>query len=189
MNEYEISTERLLLRQWCDSDYLPFADLNADPTVMEFFPSVLTRAASDASADRIRVGIAERGWGLWAVEVKRWQRFIGFVGLNPVPEAIPGWPGVEIGWRLAKPHWGNGYATEAAEAVLGFAFKTIHLNEVVSFTAAINHRSRRVMERVGLAFVEAFQHPHLPHDSPLKEHVLYRLAAGDWRARSERARR
>jgi RimJ/RimL family protein N-acetyltransferase len=172
----EIRTERLLLRQWREADFEPFAALNADPEVMRYFPAPMTREASDAFAERTRAQIAERGWGLWAVEVARGAPFIGFVGLGQ-----PSWeahftPAVEIGWRLARAHWGRGYATEAARAAAGFAFETVGLVEIVSFTSTINLPSRRVMERIGMTHdpAEDFDHP-LVADGPLRRHVLYRL--------------
>ena len=140
-----LTTDRLLLRRWRDDDREPFAALNADPVVMEFFPSTLTRAASDALVDRIEQHFDEHGFGLWAVEVTAGAPFIGFVGLSVVPFDAHFTPAVEVGWRLAREHWGRGYATEGARAALAFAFGDIGLAEVVSFTAVANRRSRAVM--------------------------------------------
>ena len=166
-----IHTERLVLRQWLDADKEPFAALNADPVVMEHFPSTMTREASDAFADFNRERIAERGWGLWAVEVD--GAFIGYVGLSE-----PGFmPGIEVGWRLARDAWGHGYATEAARAALDYARNELGLDEVVSFTSTTNLRSQRVMERLGMTHDPAddFDHPRVD-DPRLRRHVLYRLA-------------
>ena len=177
----ELETERLRLRQWIESDREPFARLNADPRVMEFFPSILDRAASDAMIDRLQTKIADRGWGFWAVELKQDNQFIGFVGLQ-IPRAdFPFSPCVEIGWRLAFEYWGKGYATEAAEAALKVGFNRLELPEIVSFTAIENHRSRAVMERLGMnQAVETFEHPSLPVGHPLREHYLYRLSRERW---------
>ena len=166
-----IATERLLLRQWRDEDLEPFAALNADPVVMEHFPATMAREASDAFADHNRERIAERGWGLWAVEAD--GAFIGFVGLNE-PDFMPG---VEIGWRLARGAWGKGYATEAARAAAAYAFEELRLPEIVSFTATTNLRSQRVMERIGMTRDPSgdFDHPRVA-DPWLRRHVLYRLA-------------
>ena len=171
-----ITTPRLHLRQWRDEDLPAFAAMNADPIVMEFFPKRLERGESDALASRIREGFARRGFGLWAVEVSGVADFVGFVGL-----AVPSFethftPCVEIGWRLAREHWGRGYATEAARAALAFGFRELGLDEIVSFTAAINVRSRRVMERIGMTHTPSddFDHPALPEGHPLRLHVLYR---------------
>jgi RimJ/RimL family protein N-acetyltransferase len=169
----ELRTERLVLRQWREEDRAPFAALNADPIVMEHFPSTMTREASDAFVDFNIAAIADRGWGLWAVEAD--GEFIGFVGLNE-PRFRPG---VEIGWRLARRAWGHGYATEAARAVLAFAFDELGLAEVISFTSTTNVRSQRVMERIGMTRDPAddFDHPNVT-DERLRRHVLYRVARG-----------
>lgn len=171
-----IQTARLLLRQWVESDREPFAALNADPVVMEHFPATLSRAESDAFVDRHSALIEQRGWGLWAVEVLDSGEFVGFTGL-----AVPLFdadfvPCTEIGWRLAASSWGRGFATEAATAVLDFAFEEIGLDDVVSFTYVGNDRSRRVMEKIGLEERSEFDHPTLPGDR-LERHVLYGLSS------------
>ncbi len=172
----ELRTHRLVLRQWRDGDLETFATLNADPETMRYFPAPLTREESDRLAERARARIAERGWGLWAVEVVGGDPFVGFVGLAEPSFDAHFTPAVEIGWRLAREHWGHGYATEAARAVAAFAFDELRLDEIVSFTSAINERSRRVMERLGMTHNPAddFEHPALPA-GPLRLHVLYRL--------------
>ncbi len=174
-----IETPRLLLRAWREKDLAPFAALNADPRVMEYFPSILTRAESDALAARIAEHFDQHGFGVWAAELRATGEFVGFIGLN-----IPGFsahftPCVEIGWRLAFEHWGRGLATEGARAVLGQAFTTLRLPEVVSFTTAANLRSRRVMEKIGMERdpQDDFDHPLLERGHPLRPHVLYRARA------------
>lgn len=169
-------TERLYLRQWQDSDYAPFARMNADPRVMEYFPAHLERTASDELADRCRSLIAERGWGFWAVEHKQTHTFIGFVGLRIPTHDFPFNPCVEIGWRLATDYWGKGYATEAARAALQVGFNTLGLEEIVAFTSLLNRRTQLLMERLGMQRESwTFEHPALPPDSLLREHCLYRL--------------
>lgn len=170
-------TPRLLLRRWRKSDREPFAKLNADPRVMEHFPQLLSTAQSNAAADRIQQHFEDHGFGLWAVELKNIVPFIGFIGL-----AIPRFeahftPCVEIGWRLAASHWGCGYATEGAKAALNFAFDQAELQEVVSFTAIVNTRSRRVMEKLGMQYNPAddFDHPLLLSGHRLERHALYRI--------------
>ncbi len=177
----ELSTRRLRLRQWHPDDKEAFTSLNADPRVMEFFPSCLERSASDAMADRLQSLIALRGWGFWAVEVLEGKKFIGFVGLHiPSPE-LPFSPCVEIGWRLAFDHWGKGYAPEAARAALQFGFEVLDLHEIVSFTAICNARSRSVMGKLRMREdPETFEHPALPVGHPLREHCLYRLLREGW---------
>jgi RimJ/RimL family protein N-acetyltransferase len=185
----EIETERLRLRQWIEADREPFARLNADPRVMEFFPSILDRSTSDAMVDRVHTLINERGWGLWAVESKQDNQFIGYVGLHIPTAELPFSPCVEIGWRLAFEYWGKGYATEAAKAALKVGFvggafpwgNRLELPEIVSFTTINNHRSSAVMERLGMIReAETFKHPSLPLGHPLRKHCLYRLSREKW---------
>ena len=179
----ELETERLTLRQWKESDYPAFSELNADSEVMAYFPKTMSRAESDEMADKIKSLISERGWGLWAVEEKKSTRFVGFVGLHkPVPE-LPFSPCVEIGWRLAKQYWGKGYATEASKKVLTFAFGSLNLARVYSFTSVANLRSRAVMERLNMINTNKnFEHPEVPVANPLREHVLYELTKERWHA-------
>ncbi|HEV3364313.1 MAG TPA: GNAT family N-acetyltransferase [Acidimicrobiia bacterium] len=171
-------TERLLLRRWRDDDLAPFAALNADANVMACFPALLTREQSDALAASIEAHFDDGGFGLWAVEVCGRVPFIGFVGLNRVPFAAHFTPAVEVGWRLARPQWGNGYATEAARAALSFGFAQLGLTEIVSFAAEVNQRSRAVMERLGMEHDPAddFDHPSLAPGDRLRRHVLYQIA-------------
>jgi RimJ/RimL family protein N-acetyltransferase len=178
----ELRTRRLLLRRWRTEDRDPFAALNADPAVMEHFPAPLSANDSDAFVDRIQSGLDERGWGLWAVEVQDSHAFIGFIGLNPATFDAPFTPAVEVGWRLAREHWGRGYATEGARAALEFGFVDLELDEIVSFTTHANTRSRRVMERLGMRRDPAddFDNPNVPDDSPIRPHVLYRLDRTAW---------
>ncbi len=171
----EFETERLRLRQWKPSDREPFAALNSDPRVMEFFPSPLARSDSDAMANRCQLLIEERGWGFWATESKATQALMGFVGLHiPAPE-LPFSPCVEVGWRLAFQYWGKGYATEAAQGALGIGFERLNLPEIVSFCAVDNFRSRAVMKRLGMREAGTFEHPSVPVGSMLRTHCLYRL--------------
>jgi len=170
-------TDRLLLRGWRDEDLAPFAELNSDPEVMTFMPALLDRRESDAFAARIGEQLEQRGFGLWAVEVPHVAPFIGYVGLS-VPRFTAAFtPCVEVGWRLARAHWGRGYATEAARTALTFGFERVGLEEIVSFTVPANARSIAVMERLGMSHDPAddFDHPSLPAGHPLQRHVLYRL--------------
>ena len=173
----ELRTSRLLLRPWRAEDLAPFAALNADARVIEHFPGALDRAASDVLAADIQADLDANGFGLWAVEVSGIAPFIGFVGATEPDFAAPFMPAVEIAWRLAFAHWGKGYATEAARAVVALAFGSLGLDELVSFTVPANRRSRAVMERLGMARSPAddFDHPKLPQGHRLRRHVLYRL--------------
>lgn len=169
------------MREWRDEDLEPFAVLNADPAVMEHFPSMLTRAQSDALVVRIRARFEEHGWGLWALEVPGVAPFVGFTGLVRQTFRAPFTPAVEIGWRLARDAWGQGYATEAALAALERGFGT-GLDEIVSMTSTTNLRSQAVMRRLGMHRDPAddFDHPNVPIGSPLRRHVLYRLRREEW---------
>jgi len=173
----ELETERLRLRRWTDADREPYAVLNADPIVMEHFVAPLSRAESDAHVDRIETFFAEHGWGLWAAERRDTGAFIGFIGLG-VPRFDAAFlPGVEVGWRLAKEHWGHGFAPEGAKEALRFAFEDLALPEVLSFTAVANTNSRRVMEKIGMVHDPAddFDHPSVPEGHRIRRHVLYRI--------------
>jgi len=172
-----IETARLRLRSWRDSDREPFAALNANPQVMEFFPECLSREQSNAGVDRILAHFDEHGFGFYAAELASEQRFIGFIGLNTPEFETHFTPCVEIGWRLAADSWGRGLATEGASAVVQHAFGKLGLKELVSFTVPANIRSRRVMEKLGFTHNPAddFDHPGLPEGHPLRRHVLYRL--------------
>jgi RimJ/RimL family protein N-acetyltransferase len=172
-----LRTERLILRGWTQDDREAFAEMNADPRVMEHFPGLMSRAESDAFVERIEAQFGDRGFGLWAIEVAGGAPFVGFTGLLVPRFEAHFTPAVEVGWRLAAGAWGNGYATEAARAAVDFAFGPAGLDAIVSFTVPANTRSRRVMERIGMTHDPAddFDHPLLP-GSPLQRHVLYRLA-------------
>lgn len=176
----QLETSRLRLRPWRDEDFAPFAALNADPQVMAHFPATLDRVESDVLTARCQSLIEAQGWGFWATEIKASGDFIGFVGLHRPIAELPFSPCVEIGWRLARPFWGQGYASEAARAALSFAFNDLALAEVVAFTSLENRRSQAVMERLGMRRAENFEHPALPPGHPLREHCLYRLAVSAW---------
>ncbi|MER0477636.1 GNAT family N-acetyltransferase [Streptomyces sp. Edi2] len=181
-----LQTERLLLRAWRPADLAPWAAMNADPEVRRYFPEVLTREQSEASAARFQACLDERGWGWWAVEVRATGEFIGFTGLDPVDEDMP-FTGVEAGWRLTRSAWGHGYATEAAEAALAFGFTTLGLPEILAVTTATNLRSQAVMRRIGMVRDPAddFDDPDVP-DGPLRRCVVYRISGEAQRVRKQR---
>jgi RimJ/RimL family protein N-acetyltransferase len=182
----ELRSERLRLRGWLDRDRAPYAALNADPEVMRHFPATLTPRQSDEMVDRMQAGLTERGFGLWAVERLDTSEFIGFVGV-----AVPTWhadeitPCVEIGWRLARQHWGNGFAPEAAREVLAFSFERVELprDEIVSFTTELNLKSQRVMQKIGLRrdIARDFDHPMTPGWAGAR-HVVYAIDRPAWEA-------
>ena len=186
----ELRTPRLLLRQWKDDDLEAWATMNADPAVRRYFPSVHTHAEALGEAGRIRASIAQRGWGMWAVEVPGVHAFAGFVGLNIPGYEAPWMPAVEIGWRLAPAAWHQGYATEGAAAALHFAFTQLELPQVVAMSVPPNTPSHAVMERIGMVRdPEAdFDHPRVPTDWPLKRHILHRITAEQWQAQRTSAK-
>ena len=180
-----LTTDRLILRRWQPGDREPFAALNADPEVMEHFPATMTRAESDALIEAIEARFDGLGFGFWALEIAGTGEFIGFTGLSVPRFQAHFTPAVEIGWRLSRPSWGHGYASEAARCALGVAFEELGLAEVVSFTSTSNVRSQAVMRRIGMTHDPAddFDHPLLGQGHPLRRHVLWRITAQAWQAR------
>jgi RimJ/RimL family protein N-acetyltransferase len=178
-----LRTDRLLLRRWRPADKDAFARINADPVVMEHFPSALDSTESNAFADRIEAGFDARGYGLWAVELPGEAEFIGFVGLALHDFPAHFTPAVEIGWRLDRDYWGRGFATEAARTAIADGFDRAGLGEIVSFTATTNIRSVAVMQRLGMTHDPAddFDHPRLPVGHHLRRHVLYRLGRANYK--------
>ncbi len=184
---FTLETGRLLLRQWRKSDYLPFAALNSDPKAMAYFPSTLSKNESDKMADRIASLISLRGWGVWALEEKNSQQFIGFTGLHEPTAELPCSPCVEIAWRLSKHYWGKGYATEAAEESLRYAFEVLDLMEVYAFTPIFHVKSRKVMRRIHMHNTfHNFAHPEVPPHSPFREHTLYKITKPQWSEKASR---
>jgi RimJ/RimL family protein N-acetyltransferase len=179
MRAEALRTERLVLRPWRPSDRAPFAALGADPRVMKYLGPLLTRAQSDALADRIAAHFDAHGFGLWALVVPGVAEFAGCVGLAHARFPAPFNPSVEVAWRLAPAHQGRGYASEAASASLRFGFERLGLTEILAFTAATNLASQRVMARIGMERDRAgdFAHPALPQSDALAPHVLFRARA------------
>ena len=177
-----LSSSRICLRRWRDEDREAFATMNSDARVMEFFRGSLSPIESDAMVDGIREHFSKHGFGLWAIEVEGVAPFVGFAGMTVARFKAHFTPCVEVGWRLAFEHWGHGYATEAARLALGYGFRNLALPEVVSFTSVTNHRSRAVMERLGMRrdSAEDFDYPALPESHPLRRHVLYRLSSDSY---------
>lgn len=185
-----ITTQRLILRPWRLEDYDLFADLNSDARVMEHFPRVLSKEESHQFAHKCATKIQESGWGLWAVEVPDVADFIGFIGLAPINFACSFSSAIEVGWRLAHPYWGKGYAPEGALAALKYGYETLGLEEIVSMTAVGNQRSRRVMEKIGMYRDphDDFDHPNIPEGHHLQRHVLYRLPRSRYEVKVSEAR-
>nr|WP_323745980.1 GNAT family N-acetyltransferase [Diaphorobacter caeni] len=190
IHESELRTERVRLRQWTKADFEPFAALNCDPQVMRHFPALLSREQSDAHASRMRALIEERGWGFWATDWLQQDgsapQFIGFVGMHVPIAELPFSPCVEIGWRLARPFWGKGLASEAARLAMRAGFEALKLPEIVSFTSRENLRSRAVMQRLGMHSrpEDHFDHPAVPEGHPVRPHCLYRITREEWLAQA-----
>tara|TARA_R110002110_G_scaffold61931_3_gene173318 strand:+ start:208 stop:762 length:555 start_codon:yes stop_codon:yes gene_type:complete len=178
MKPVTLKTDRLVLRPWRNDDFEAFAAMSADPQVMRYLIPLNSRAESDAVATTLKAYIETNGFGFWAMEIPGIAPFIGFTGLLRVGSAMPFAPAVEVGWRLARPHWGKGYASEAARAALAFGFDTLELDEIVSMTVPANKRSQSVMQRIGMTRDETgdFKHSKLPDGDPLQNHFLYRKA-------------
>lgn len=177
-----ISTDRLLLREWGNEDIEPFIALNRDKDVMEFFPSIYSPEQSTQMVGRIRDCYQQNGYCFYACELKQTAEFMGFIGF-----AKPGFesfftPCVEIGWRLAKRFWGKGFATEGAAACLEYGFNHLGFIEIYSFTAVLNKKSERIMQKTGMVKAGEFEHPSLSDGHPLKTHVLYKKAPEKSRA-------
>jgi RimJ/RimL family protein N-acetyltransferase len=174
----ELSTARLLMRRWRDEDRAPFAAMNADPTVMRYYPRTMTREESDAFVDRIEARFDEHGYGLWAVELD--GEFTGYVGLAWHVFEEGGREELEVGWRLAERFWGRGIATEAGRTALGIGLQ--HEPTVVSVTAEVNEPSQRVMQRIGMRLHSRFEHVRVDAGSPLRPHVRYVAERDSWTA-------
>jgi len=182
MERIELETPRLRLRAWRDGDLDALVELCSDPLVMRYFPELLSRDECAAAMARSRIHFARFGFGFWALELKSDGRFIGMAGLAWSRLQLPFCPAVEIGWRLAHEHWGQGFAREAAEASLACGFERLQLREVVAYTAAINEPSLGVMQALGMRHEPAddFDHPMIPEGHPLRPHSLYRITRDDW---------
>ncbi|TMB86365.1 MAG: GNAT family N-acetyltransferase [Chloroflexi bacterium] len=170
----ELSTQRLIMRGWRESDLAPWAAMNADPEVRQYLGPTLTYEQASAWALAFQDDLDRHGFGFWALEVRASGEFIGFTGLSRVDEQMP-FSGVELAWRLAVPAWGHGYATEAALAAMEYGFDVMRLPEIVAVTVEANLRSRAVMRRIGMTSdpAEDFDHPDVD-ESALRRHVVYR---------------
>jgi RimJ/RimL family protein N-acetyltransferase len=174
---FHLQTDRLILREWRESDREPFARMNADPRVMEFYPATLTRDQSDRMVERIQSEIGERGFGYWALELRESGAFVGYTGIRWVEWVMHFTPAVEVGWRVAPEYWGSGFATEAARAAVRDGFERAGIEEIVAMASARNVRSTRVMEKLGMTHDprDDFDHPMVESGHRLSRHVLYRL--------------
>lgn len=172
-DSYIITTNRLGLREPNDGDIPHLIQMNADAKVMEFFPSIISLDDTLNHYRKIKEHFQEHGFGMYAAETLDNGEFIGIIGLSTFEFTGLNLHGVEIGWRTMSHTWNNGYATEAAQHICIYAFHTLHLTEITSFTAALNKRSEHIMQKLGMTYQRSFNHPKVPIESPLCEHVLY----------------
>lgn len=177
----EFNTSRLAFRLWRDGHRSAFAAMNSDREVMRYFPALQDEAQSNATIDAWLAHFEEHGWGNWAVELSGTGEFIGFIGLNIPRRQLPFSPCIEVGWRLKRAAWGQGFATEGATEVLRIGFERLALAEIVSFTALLNTPSIAVMKRLGMTDANSdFEHPGVPEGHPLRPHCLYRISRPEW---------
>lgn len=177
--DYLFQSPRLGFRSWRQEDVTPFAALNADREVMEFFPSTLSLLQTREAIDRYRLHFETHGFGWYAVDLLATRTFIGFIGFSKMEMDVSFSPCIEIGWRLAREYWGKGLATEGAKACLQYGWHTLGFNDVYSFTAAVNKKSARVMEKIGMVYQGTFLHPKVEKGHALEEHLLYRVAKAE----------
>jgi len=183
-----LHTPRLLMRPWRDADRAAFAALSGDPRVMAYFPRPLTPRESDAQLAEMQAHFVEHGYGWWALQLRSGGSPIGYAGLQWCEFPAPFAPALSIGWRLATEYWGEGYAQEAAQAALTFAFEQLQVEEVVAFSVPANLSSLALMERLGMGYAarDDFEHPWLPPEHPLRHHLLYRLSRRQWKRGNHR---
>ncbi|WP_137125431.1 GNAT family N-acetyltransferase [Roseomonas sp. HF4] len=175
MKTVTLHGDRLTLRPWRDTDLAPLFAINGDAESMRHFPDVMSRAESDAWAERMQTHFELHGWGFWVVEERGGAPFVGVVGLMTIPWQAHFTPAVEIGWRIAAPFRRRGHAEAAARIALDFGFGVLRLPEIVAFTVPGNVASWHLMERLGMRPDGAFDHPRLPEGHPMRRHLLYRI--------------
>lgn len=178
-----IETSRLILREWEETDLESLIQLNADEKVMEYFPKTLSVEETKNFYQLMITEFKQCGFGIYAVEVKENKEFIGLIGFHQATFAADFTPCIEIGWRLKKEAWGNGYATEGATACLKYGFNELGFSDIYSFTANINEPSKNVMKKIGMNFIKTFNHPRVEQRSPLYKHVLFHISKNEYAER------
>jgi RimJ/RimL family protein N-acetyltransferase len=169
-----LTTPRLKLRRWKKEDYEPFAAMNMDPQVMEFFPATLSKEESLFMIERNEARFEKHHYGLYAAERLDNKQFIGYIGFSHPQFEAPFTPCVEIGWRLSKENWNQGFATEGAVACLNYGFSVLGFKTIYSWTSVLNLPSMAVMRKAGMEHAGQFEHPSIADGHRLKTHVLYR---------------
>ena len=168
-------TQRLVFRNWVEQDLNEFRIMNKDARVMEYFTKTLTEEETDRFYNIIQDEFRNYGYGLYAVETRHDNGFIGFIGFHLANFNSQFTPCIEIGWRLKYEAWGNGFAKEGAKACLKYGLETLEFNKIYSFTSKINVQSENVMKKIGMVKVMEFEHPNIIEGSPLRKHVLYTI--------------
>ena len=166
-------TERLAFRDWKESDLNEFRIMNKDSRVMKYFTKMLTEEETDSFYNIIQDEFSKYGYGLYAVETKHNNEFIGFIGFHWANFNSKFTPCIEIGWRLKYDAWGNGFATEGAKECIKYGFGTLGFNKIYSFTSKVNHQSEKLMKKIGMEKVMEFEHPNIIEGSLLRTHILY----------------
>lgn len=175
MKKYLFQSQRLGFRTWTDRDIEPFAAMNSDPQVMQFFPNTLTAGQSSKLLKKIRSHFDQHGFGWFAVDTLQAEEFIGSIGLNHPTFQAWFMPCIETGWRLKKEAWNKGYATEGARRCLEYGFDILKFREILSWTSTLNDRSEKVMKKIGMSKIGEFAHPMIDPGHRLSRHVLYRI--------------
>ncbi|MDH5608893.1 MAG: GNAT family N-acetyltransferase [Cyclobacteriaceae bacterium] len=178
MDNYLFESERLGFGEWTMDDLDDLAAMNQDPDVMAYFPATHSVAYSREFLLRQQRHFAENGLCFFRVETRDTSRFIGFLGIQAIPFPASFGPGFEIGWRLVRQAWGNGYATEGALRCMTYAHEAAGLGEIYAFTSIHNQRSARVMRKTGMTCMGTFQHPRMEAGHWLETHVLYHKLLG-----------
>lgn len=176
MTNYIIKTERLGLRNWQTKDIAPAKVMNADKTVMEFFPNIWSHKQTEDFIQRMRKHFRKHEFCYFAVDELKTGRFIGFIGLMHQTYNTPFTPFVDVGWRIISKACGQGYATEGAKACINFAFAEMELKELYAIAPELNKKSQRVMQKLGMSFHTHFEHPKLDLNSPLRKCLAYKIA-------------
>jgi RimJ/RimL family protein N-acetyltransferase len=183
--DYIFTSERLGFRNWSGKDLTEFSKLNADLEVMEHFPKPLTEKETADFIDRLKKHYADNGFNYFATEVLDSGEFIGFIGLAFKDFKTEFTPAVDIGWRLKKSSWGNGYATEGASRCLEFGFNQLNLEKIIATCTEKNVKSENVMKKIGMGKIGNFKHPLLEEYPEYQKCICYAVTKETWQRRTD----
>ncbi len=175
MSNYIFTSKRLGFRNWKDSDIKFMHQINSDKDVMEFFPAIPTKEETSNFISRMQAQFSEKGFCYFAVDILETNEFIGFIGVSEQTYKTDFSPFVDIGWRLKKNSWNNGYATEGAKACLDYGFQKLNLKTIYSVAPKLNLKSQQVMQKIGMEKHSTFVHPKISNDSELKNCIVYKI--------------